>query len=171
MQSTTLQVLLLLICSLGLASSAGAQTLATIAADAPELTDESDPGLLLDRGSDELVADLEDSTHVDRDIADTALVFSNATGGRVVVRCMAIGGNGQVLGRARTVIPGNGLRYLRASDLSGGVDFVGSAVCRANGRTDGSVVFLARSAITSLDVKRRYRLGVTSFKFPVVASY
>ena len=161
MKSAILRASLLLFCSLGLAVSAGAQS----------LTDESDPGVLLDRGADDLLADLEDSTHLDRDIADTALVFSNATDLPVVVKCAATDANGNILGRAHTHVPGNGLRYLRASDLAGGVDFVGSAVCKADGRADGSAVFLAPSAITSLKVKQRARRGVTLFRFPVVASY
>ena len=161
MKSNILCASLLLFCSLGLATSAGAQT----------LTDAADPGVLLDRGSDELLTDLEASTHLDRDVADTALVFSNATDHRIVVKCVAIGANGQILGRAHTHVPGNGLRYLRASDISNGVDFVGSAACKANGRADGSVIFLAPSAITSLKVKQRGRRGRTTFRFPVVASY
>ena len=37
--------------------------------------------------------------------------------------------------------------------------------------SDGSVVFLAPSAITSLKVTQRVRRGVTHFRFPVIASY
>ncbi len=170
MKSAIFRTLLLLVCSLAVAVSAGAQEL-SVSTVVPVLDEESDPGLLLDRGSDDLLADLEDAAHVDRDVADTALVFTNATGRRVMVKCVAIGANGNMLGRAHTHIPGNGLRYLRASDLAGGADFVGSAVCKADGNAAGSVVFLTRSAITSLGVKQRHRLGVTRFKFPLVASY
>ena len=161
MKFVTLRASLLLFCILGLAVTASAQ-----AADGRE-----DAGALLDRGSDELLVDLQDSTHFDRDVADTALVFSNGNNHRVTVKCKAIDSNGHILGRAHTHVPGNGLRYLLASDLSNGVDFVGTAVCRADGRADGSVIFLAPSAITSLKVKEHGRRGAMHFRFPVVASY
>ena len=161
MKSAILRASLLVFCSLGLAVPAGAQS----------LTDAGDSAVLLDRGAGDLLADLGDSTHLDRDIADTVLVFNNRTGRRAGVWCAAYDADGNILGRADTYVPGNGLRYLRASDLSGGVDFVGSAVCKARGRLEGSVVFLAPSAITSLKVRQHERRGVTHFRFPLVASY
>ena len=87
------------------------------------------------------------------------------------VSCVAIDGNGNILGRGYTVVPSNGLRYLRASDLSNGIDYVGSALCKADGRAEASAVFLAPSAITSLKVRQRGRRGGMLFRFPVVASY
>ena len=161
MKPSILRAFLLIFCSLGLGVTASAQS----------LTDSDDSGVLLDRGSVDLLADLEDATHRDTDIADTALVFSNGSNRRTSVWCKAYDANGNILGRADTHVPANGLRYLRASDLAGGVDFVGSAMCWARGRIDGSVVFLAPSAITSLNVTQRVRRGVTHLRFPVVASY
>lgn len=161
MRSAALHTSLILLLSLGLAAASGAQ--------APVEAEESVN--LIERGSADLLADLEDATHLDADVADTALVFTNGGGNRAGVWCRAHDTDGNVVGRADTYVPSNGLRYLRASDLSGGVDFVGSAVCKARGRVEGSVVFLAPSAITSLRVKQHVRRGVTHIRFPVIASY
>ena len=159
MKSALLQASLAAVCSFGLTVSAAAQSLPV------------DSAALIDRGSVDLLADLEDSTHRDTDSADTALVFTNKGYTRGGVWCTAYDSDGDVVGRADTSVPGNGLRYLRASDLAGRVNFVGQASCWARGRVDGSAVFLAPSAVTSLKVVQHTRGRSTRIRFPVIASY
>lgn len=70
----------------------------------------------------------------DIDTTDTALLFNNALRRTSVVYCVAYGANGQALGKVRVKVPGNGVRFILASDLSDGRDFVGSSRCRARGK-------------------------------------
>jgi hypothetical protein len=121
--------------------------------DAPEIA----------RDGGELAADLRSATDRDRDVADTALVFNNPGSGAAAVGCRGFDARGHYVGGAIVRIPANGLRYLRASDLSNGADFVGSAVSRLVAES----VFLAPSGPTDLRVLQR-RLQV---RFPVVATY
>ncbi|MCS5636949.1 MAG: hypothetical protein NZ990_10555 [Myxococcota bacterium] len=104
----------------------------------------------------------------DRDLVDTALVFTNIGLGSARVACRAFDANGDPVGRIRMHVPANGLRFVLASDLSHGQDFVGHVMCRT-GRVIGSAVLLAPSAITDLKARPMRRLGSTLF--PVVASY
>lgn len=67
--------------------------------------------------------------------------------------CTAYDGNGNALGTKRAYVPKRGVKSLRASDLSNGVDFVGSAVCTSREPRAASAVFLGRpDTITRLDV-------------------
>jgi len=119
----------------------------------------------------ELRVDITDAIERDTDVANTALVFNNAGRVATTVYCTAFSGNGEILGRGKTRVPAKGVRYLRASDLSDGVDFVGSAVCKARGRVTATSVFLAPGAITALDVKQYRRKRTSRMRFPLVASY
>jgi hypothetical protein len=125
--------------------------------DAPEIA----------RDGGELAADLRSATDRDRDVADTALVFNNPGTGPAAVGCRGFDARGDYVGGAIVRIPARGLRYLRASDLSNGADFVGSAVCHSTSRLVAEAVLLAPSGATNLRVQQR-RLQV---RFPVVASY
>lgn len=121
------------------------------------------------RNADELRTDIASS--IDRDVADTALVFSNGGGGAQRVACRGFDSSGRVVGRTVTAVPPNGLRYIRASDLGNGTDFVGSARCWTGRGVIASAVFLAPGAITNLDVaSNEHRWGVR-VRFPVVATY
>jgi hypothetical protein len=119
----------------------------------------------------QLRVDISDAIERDTDVANTALVFNNSGRIATVVYCTAYAGNGDVLGRGKTRVPARGVRYLRASDLSDGVDFVGSAVCKARGRVTATAVFLAPGAITDIDVKQHKRGRSTRMRFPLIASY
>jgi hypothetical protein len=119
----------------------------------------------------QLRVDISDAIERDTDVANTALVFNNSGRIATVVYCTAYAGNGDVLGRGKTRVPARGVRYLRASDLSDGVDFVGSAVCKARGRVTATAVFLAPGAITDIDVKQSKRGRSTRMRFPLIASY
>ena len=144
MKSAILQASLAAVCSFGLAVSTAAQSLPV------------DSAALIDRGSVDLLADLEDSTHRDTDSADTALVFTNKGYTRVGVWCTAYDSDGHVVGRADTSVPGNGLRYLRASDFSDGRDFVGHAECKSNGHAAATAVLFG-AEITDLPATSRRR--------------
>jgi hypothetical protein len=121
----------------------------------------------VDRDADALQADLRSVTDHDRDVVDTALVFNNLGAERVAVACRGFDKNGNYVGGAIARIPGHGLRYLRASDLSNGRDFVGSATCHTTNRVAGESVLLAPGGLTSLRIQQR-RLQV---RFPLVATY
>jgi hypothetical protein len=119
----------------------------------------------------ELREDITDAIERDTDVANTALVFHNSGTRDVTVRCIAHAANGDVLGEGMTLVPAKGVRYLRASDLSDGVDFIGSARCKANGNVVGTAIFLAPGAITDLDVEQRHKKRRSMMRFPLIASY
>lgn len=123
------------------------------------------------RGAAELRAEVKDAVERDVDTANTALVFNNVTRSNSYVVCTAYDGNGNALGTKRAYVPKRGVKYLRASDLSNGVDFVGSAVCTSRARMAASAVFLGPGAITSLDVIQPGSWDATRIRFPLIATY
>ena len=126
----------------------------------------------LARDGGDLQVDIRDAIDRDTDVADSALVFTNTgdTEGRVV--CRAIDGNGQAVGsRTGVTVPAGGVRYLRASDISDGADFVGRADCVARRPMIASGFFLAPGAITDLKARREQQRRHVRMHFPVVATY
>jgi len=119
----------------------------------------------------ELKVDVRQAIERDTDVANTALIFNNTTGQDTLVVCSAYSAEGRMLGRKTAQIPARGLRYLRASDISKGVDFIGSAVCSSRARVAASAVFLAPGAMTNLDVIQLGPWDDTSIRFPLVATY
>lgn len=119
----------------------------------------------------QLRADITDAIERDADVANTALVFNNSGRRATVVHCTAFSGNGELLGSGQMRVPAKGVKYLRASDLAGGVDFVGSAFCKSRGRVTATSVFLAPGSITDLHVKQYRRKRTTRMMFPLIASY
>lgn len=105
----------------------------------------------------------------DMDVADTALVFTNLSRRTSWVKCVGFNKNGEPVGRTKTQIPPLGLRYVRASDISNGVDFIGQVQCKPVGLVVGSVVFVG-PALTDLPVRNGH-LGVSRIHFPLVAHY
>lgn len=105
----------------------------------------------------------------DPDLADTALVFTNMSRRNAGVVCVGFNKNGEPVGRTATRIPPLGLRYILASDISDGVDFIGQVQCSPHGRVVGSVVFIG-PAVTDLPV-RNGKLGKSRIRFPLVAHY
>lgn len=165
-----LRLPLILLAILGLAATATAEPRVE-ATDGTEIT--RDPAEI-----DTLLAD-----PVDPDFLDTALVFHNASDGPAIVGCAGLNRNGRGLGRGHVKIPPHGVRHLLASDLSDGVDFVGSAHCvfrqvrpdaaslsdarrrDRRGRVIGTGFIVAPSAVTRAPARHRgYWI-----KFPVVA--
>ena len=120
------------------------------------------------RSADELQAVLR--PHPDLDIVNTVLVFNNALRATTVVRCVAFGHNGRPLGRAKLKVPGNGLRFLLASDLANGRDFIGSAICKAKGKVVPSAFIVGRG-LTDAKAKSRFDWPGTRMRFPAVVTY
>lgn len=145
---------------------------------APSLA-QSETEVEIDRPADELLDALADPVDpTDPDAVDSALVFTSA-GGPAAVRCTARDGNGNRVGSPVIVpVPAEGLRWIRASDLSNGADFVGSARCTSLGAVAGSAFMVGPRGATDLPSKqsrtRRGRRGkhyTHHLRFPVVASY
>ncbi len=120
------------------------------------------------RDADELRAALR--PHPDLDIVNTVLAFNNAFPARTAVRCAAYGINGHPLGRVKVKIPGNGLRFILASDLANGRDFVGSARCSSVGKIIPSAFIVGRG-LTDAPVKSTQGWPGTKMHFPVVVTY
>ena len=105
----------------------------------------------------------------DRDLVDTALVFTNLGRERAWVSCRAFDADGGRVGRVRLNVPPGGLRFTLASDFSYGRDFVGRVQCSTQNRVLGSSVLLAPLALTDLAVQQVQ--GIGSILFPVVATH
>jgi len=118
------------------------------------------------RGADELRAQLDVR---DRDLVDTALVFTNISHSPARVACHAFNADGEPVGRIRMHVPAGGLRFALASDLSHGQDFVGHVTCKTIPRVRATAVLLAPQAMTDLSVQHVRRLGTVLF--PAVATY
>lgn len=133
----------------------------------------------IDRPADELLDLLVDPADPnDPDAVDSALVFTS-TGGPAAVRCTAWDGNGDPIGSPVIIpVPAGGVRWIRASDLSNGANFVGSARCTTLGGVTGSAFLVGPRGATDLPAhQHRTRLGrrgkryMHHLRFPVVASY
>lgn len=105
---------------------------AEMAADAVSLASGYSVGLKVTGDSTELQAMLKKTPDVD--VVDTALVFNNPRNHKTLVAWVGYNANGRALGRAYTVVPANGVRFIRASDISNGRDYLGSASCKARAR-------------------------------------
>lgn len=108
--------------------------------------------------------------HPDRDIVDTALVFTNLRSRNTIMNCTAFGPRGSVIGRFRVRVPENGLRFVLASDVSNGGDFIGSARCLSIGDVAGSA-FLLGPQLTDMQVRQHRGPQGVWITFPVVATY
>lgn len=107
----------------------------------------------------------------DRDFTDTAIVASAVGRGALVV-CQAYNANGRFLGSAAMRVPANGLRYLRASDLANGVDYVGQVRCKSRHHSIAASAYLiAPGGITNLGVEQKSVHGVLHIQAPVTASF
>ncbi|MCP5058376.1 MAG: hypothetical protein GY937_16860 [bacterium] len=140
---------------------------------------QSDTEIEIERTADELPAALVDPVDpADPDAVESALVFTSR-GGAAVVRCVARDGNGNRVGNPVVIpVPAEGLRWSRASDLSNGADFVGSAGCTSLGSLVPSAFLVGPNGATDLRasqvrkrIGRRGRRFSHHFRFPVIASY
>ena len=127
------------------------------------------PVIEVDRDGDQLRDEIRPRP-IDTDRADTALVFTNRSNRAVEIRCISREHNGSIVGQAGTAVPPHGLRYIRASDFSGGRDYLGSAQCKSDRRVSSSAILFGEE-ITQLDSESRRRgRGMYHF-FPVIATY
>lgn len=103
---------------------------------------------------------------------DTALVFSNTgrAGARVI--CKGFDDAGRPAGRAATFVPGLGLRYLLASDLTNGDVVLGQVQCATEGRVIGSAFLLGgKAGITEMPSRQGDHDGAIRIRFPVVFAH
>ena len=108
----------------------------------------------------------------DRVTTDTAVVATNTSGRPARVMCAALDSNGNALGRAAMRVPAKGLRYLRASDLSNGRDYVGQVRCRTgNEGVQGSAFLLGPAGVSDLPVLQRGYAGDKHIIATVTASF
>ena len=120
----------------------------------------------------ELRVDLREAMEHDTDSVNTALVFNNPNAEVAAVLCRAYDSNGNYVGRRIFRLPANGVRYVRASDFSGGGDYIGSAICSSRSRVAASAVLLAPGAITNLDVIQSDPWDDSNrTRFPLIATY
>ncbi|MFP8882363.1 MAG: hypothetical protein AAEJ52_12735 [Myxococcota bacterium] len=154
---------------IGMAGSiAVALVLSASSAAAGSALDAAGDGIEINRDSAELRDELR-PRDVDRDIADTALVFTNLGGNHVRVRCVAFDGNGRAIGRAWLRVPALGVRYLLASDLADGVDFIGHAQCATLSVVKGTAVLLGADVTDLPSMQPDSLYG--RIRFPLVATY
>ena len=107
----------------------------------------------------------------DLDSADTVLLFTNIGNQPAMVKCVAFDRNGTPIGRTATRVPALGLRYVTASDISDGLDFIGQVQCARRGQIVGSVVFIG-PGFTDLPVMNRSNGGGKGrIRFPLVVHY
>lgn len=118
----------------------------------PAQTEAATETVDVDRDGPQLHAQIRDH-RPDLDTVDTALVFTAVRPAPAVVRCRGYNDNGRLVGTVRLRVPGRGLRYVLASDISRGRDFVGSVVCKTSGKILPTAVLLAHG-ITDLGVER-----------------
>jgi hypothetical protein len=112
---------------------------------------------------------------IDRDVADTALVFTNLGNTDGYAHCMAFDGDGRRIGRARVKLPALGVRYLLASDISRGRDFIGHAQCGAAVTVKGTAIFLGPGLTDLPSMQPSIQPAATALygriRFPLVATY
>jgi hypothetical protein len=156
-----------LLCSVVFAQSSNADDQA-IAADAVKIDGAEDLGVQITRSATEL----QDMLKIDRDVdvIDTALIFNNPRGHRTLVACVGYNANGRALGHAFAVVPANGVRFIRASDISNGRDFIGSAQCKARARVIPSS-FIVGVGFSDAPARVVNGWDNSSIRFPIVASY
>lgn len=108
----------------------------------------------------------------DRDSVDTAIVFTSLQPTYAVIRCKGFGHNGHVIGNVRLLVPPNGLRYLRGSDVSAGRDFIGHVRCSTSGASvTASAFIVGTGSLANAPVEELRLDSVTNFRVPVVASF
>ncbi len=150
--------------------AAGALALAPAAWAQTALTTAEAPPVEIDRGA----LDFHQVAPKPTDpplVYETALVLTNTgnVGHRVI--CKAFDDDGQAVGRAATFVPALGLRYLLASDFTGGAPLLGQVQCATRTSITGSAFLLGGGAgITEVPVSqtRSRRKHATRIQFPVV---
>ena len=126
-----------------------------------------DDGFEIVRDATELPDIIRDQ---DPDLINTALVLTNQGGPRAVAYCVAFNAAGEKIGRAWVKVPANGLRIVLASDVTAGIDFVGSLRCIARGHLVGSA-FIVGPGLTDATVNNAFHWGESRIRAQAVVSY
>lgn len=143
------------------------------AADRPPGTDGeivTPEGIQIDRPGDTLPAAVND-TLAAANRFDTALLFTNTSNRQALVLCKSFDSNGAAVGNHWLSVPGKGLSFALASDISNGVAFIGATYCAANEAVIGSAVFAGGGAITDMPASQADHLGDSRIGFPVVSTF
>lgn len=130
------------------------------------LADETIPEIERDAGElENLISDPIEPPGV-----ETALVFSNPGDGPRVVVCRARNAQGRPVGAAAVRVPGNGVRHLLASDLSGGMAFAGQVRCVSPRPLAASGFAASGPRLTDVPVHVDRRPDAIHYGFPIVAT-
>ena len=144
-------------------------TFLLIACTGGALLAQTPPEIDVQRDSDELkVLILPDPG---RTMTDSAMVFTNPGASSVIVRCKGYNHQGVIVGRTRTDVPANGLRYIRASDLGNGNTFLGSAKCWSARHAIGTGYIVTKDGLTATRVVSHRHENTEYFRFPVVGYF
>ena len=122
----------------------------------------------VDRTPDELRTLLEPNPSVVT--TDTAIVFTSVTASLLTVRCTARDGDGNIIGRTRTRVPGYGVRFVRASDLGNGQAFLGRAKCWSSRPMATSAFIVTAGGITVARAREHHHDGTDHVLVPVVVT-
>jgi len=125
--------------------------------------------VVIDRGLDTLPDDIRPP--IDPDTADTVLVFTNLGSTYAAVKCVAFNRNGRPIGRTATRVPALGVRYVTASDISDGLDFIGHVQCARSGRIVGSAVFVGPGFTDLPVIHPSSSQDAGRIRFPLVVHY
>ncbi len=106
----------------------------------------------------------------DIDYVNTVLAFNRAGKRTAVVTCVAYNDRGRPLGRVWFKVAGNGVGFVTASEISHGVDFVGSARCKSTAAVVPSA-FIAGHGLTAARSKIEPSWQLNGIRFPVVVSF
>lgn len=102
----------------------------------------------------------------DTDAFNTAIVLTSYQTSDQEVRCAGFNNKGEVVGRSRTRLPGDGIKLIFASDLANGADFIGKVTCASRGEVAGSA-FLVGSVFSDLKVFNQSERSGSFIRVPV----
>ena len=140
-----------------------------VGAYAASITAAEDLGIEITRDAESL-RDYINTHPVDVDRVNTALIFTNVSQRKLRVGCVAYNQHGRAIDRGWVAVAPNGMRFILASEVAGGRDFVGNVKCKSGGRVIGSAVLLA-PGLTDLPVEQHQHEGNSHLRFPIIAAY
>ncbi len=105
----------------------------------------------------------------DQDVFNTAIVLTSYQGRDQVVRCVGFNARGNIVGKVRTKLPGDGVRLVFASDIADGEDYLGKVTCASRGDVVGSA-YLVGPEFNDLAVINESERAGSFIRVPVVLS-
>lgn len=100
----------------------------------------------------------------------TALVFSSLADIELRVVCRARNAQGELIGHAGLRVPPHGVRFLLASDFSGGEPFLGQVTCLSPRGIRGSGFARSANGVTDVPSPEHRAKGGRVIHFSVVAT-